>query len=252
MTTDTTQRFSDRVANYVRYRPSYPLGVIDLLKRDVGLHAGSVIADIGSGSGISAKLLLGAGCEVYAVEPNREMREAAEYWLRGHAHFHSIEGTAEATTLPDQSVDGIVAAQAFHWFDQSKTRIEFNRILKPEGFVVLLWNARHLDTTPFLRGYEALVQTYATDYGTVRHENFEGAPLKGFFNDGMFTEHTLPNAQHFDFEGLQGRLMSCSYAPAESNPHHAPMVAELRRLFDECQSEGRVSFEYDTRVYVGR
>ena len=252
MSTDSTQRFSDRVANYVRYRPSYPPGVIDLLKREVGLHANSVIADIGSGTGISAELLLSAGCEVHAVEPNREMREAAEHLLRGHTRFHSISGTAEATTLPDHSVDMIVAAQAFHWFDQSKTRIEFSRILKPEGFVVLLWNARHLDTTPFLRGYEKLVQTYATDYSTVRHENIEGTPLKGFFKHGEFTEHTLPNAQQFDFEGLQGRLLSCSYAPAESDPRHAPMIADLRRLFDECQREGRVSFEYDTRVYVGR
>lgn len=252
MSIASTQRFSDRVANYVRCRPGYPPGVIHLLNREVGLHAGSVIADIGSGTGVSAELLLGSGCEVHAVEPNREMREAAERLLKSQARFHSIDGTAEATTLPDQSVDGIVAAQAFHWFDQAKTRLEFNRILKPEGFVVLLWNARHLDTTPFLRGYEALVQTYATDYGTVRHENIEGAPLKGFFKGGVFTEHTLPNAQHFDFEGLQGRLMSCSYAPAESDLRHAPMMAELRRLFDECQSEGSVSFEYDTRVYVGR
>lgn len=252
MTTDATQRFSDRVANYVRYRPSYPPGVIDLLKREVGLHAGSVIADIGSGTGISTQLMLSAGCKVHAVEPNSEMREAAEHRLQSHAGFHSFDGTAEATTLRDHSVDGIVAAQAFHWFDQSKTRIEFNRILKPDGFVVLLWNARHLDTTPFLRGYEALVQTYATDYGTVRHENVEGAPLKGFFKGGEFAEHTLPNAQHFDFEGLQGRLMSCSYAPAERNPRHAPMMAELRRLFDECECDGHVSFEYVTRVYVGR
>lgn len=252
MSIDSTQRFSDRVVNYVRYRPSYPPGVIDLLKREVGLQAGSVVADIGSGTGISAELLLGAGCEVHAVEPNREMREAAEKLLQSHAGFHSIDGTAEATTLPDQSVGVIVAAQAFHWFDQAKTRIEFSRLLKPDGFVVLLWNARHLDATPFLRGYEALVQTYATDYSTVRHENIEGTPLKGFFKGGVFTEHTLPNAQHFDFEGLQGRLMSCSYAPAENDPRHAPMMADLRRLFDECQSEGRVSFEYDTRVYVGR
>lgn len=252
MSTDSTQRFSDRVANYVRYRPSYPQGVIDLLKREVGLHAGSVIADIGSGTGISAELLLGVGCEVYAVEPNREMREAAEHSLQNQARFHSIDGTAEATTLADHSVDVIVAAQAFHWFEQAKTRIEFSRLLKPDGFVVLLWNARHLDATPFLRGYEALVQTYATDYGTVRHENIEGTPLKGFFQGGEYAEHTLPNAQHFNFEGLQGRLMSCSYAPAESDLRHAPMMAELRRLFDECQSEGSVSFEYDTRVYVGR
>lgn len=252
MSIASTQRFSDRVANYVRYRPSYPPGVIDLLKREVGLQAGSVVADIGSGTGISAELLLGAGCEVHAVEPNREMREAAEKLLQSHAGFHSIDGTAEATTLPDQSVGVIVAAQAFHWFDQAKTRIEFSRLLKPDGFVVLLWNARHLDATPFLRGYEALVQTYATDYSTVRHENIEGTPLKGFFKGGVFTEHTLPNAQHFDFEGLQGRLMSCSYAPAENDPRHAPMMADLRRLFDECQSDGRVSFEYDTRVYVGR
>ena len=127
------------------------------MKREVGLHPGSVIADIGSGTGISTQLLLSAGCEVYAVEPNREMREAAERILQGQAGFHSVDGTAEATTLPNQSVDLIVAAQAFHWFAPLPTRAEFDRILKPDGHVVLMWNARHLDSTPFLRGYEALV-----------------------------------------------------------------------------------------------
>jgi SAM-dependent methyltransferase len=245
-------RFSDRVANYVRYRPTYPPAVIDSLRREVGLTSSSVIADIGSGTGISAELFLREGCTVFGVEPNKEMREAAERLFAEHASFRSVNGTAEATTLADHSVDGIIAAQAFHWFKPAPTRAEFTRILKPDGWVALMWNERKLDTTPFLRAYEALLMGHGTDYAKVRHENIGAQELSAFFVGGSFVTHSFPNEQRFDYEGLKGRLLSSSYAPAEGQPGHEPMIAELAEIFERHQVNGSVCFEYDTRVHVGR
>ena len=157
------QRFSDRVENYVRYRPSYPQEIIPLLQRETGLIPQHVIADVGSGTGISAELFLRAGSVVHAVEPNREMRAAAERLLAHFPNFHSVDGTAQATTLPDHGVDFIVAAQAFHWFNTPETRAEFSRILKPGGHIVLIWNERRLDSTPFLQAFEQLLLRHLAD-----------------------------------------------------------------------------------------
>jgi SAM-dependent methyltransferase len=146
----------------------------------------------------------------------------------------------------------ILSAQAFHWFDRERARAEFSRILKSPGFIALVWNVRKTDATPFLRDYEMLLQKFATDYMQVRHENVDESALRGFFLDGQLAKHTLPNVQHFDFDGLRGRLLSSSYAPAEGHPSHAPMLAELRRIFDLHQRHGKVSFLYDTEIVIGK
>lgn len=245
-------RFSNRVADYVRYRPSYPPGMMRILNESAGLCLESRVADIGSGTGISSALLLDAGCEVFAVEPNADMRHAAEAQLDGSPRFHSIAAPAEATTLPDNSLDLVFAAQAFHWFDVPKARAEFSRILKPGGHIALVWNVRQTDSTPFLRDYEALLKTYATDYAQVRHENVNDAVLRDFFVAGSYQKHSLPNAQQFDFEGLRGRLLSSSYAPAAGQPGHEEMLAELRRIFDAHQKDGMVEILYDTEIHLGR
>ncbi|WP_146849313.1 class I SAM-dependent methyltransferase [Brevifollis gellanilyticus] len=245
-----TQRFSDRVENYVRFRPGYPQEIVTLLRENYGLTGDAVIADLGSGTGISTALFLEAGCTVHAVEPNREMREAAERLLHHHAKFHSVAGSAEATTLPDHCADFVVAAQAFHWFDAKAVRQECDRILKPGGWVVLIWNERQLDATPFLRAYETLLLQFSSDYATVRHENIDTTKLAQFFK-GPHVTHTFANAQHFDFAGLKGRLLSSSYAPAAGDLRHEPMLAELQQIFDDHHEDGRVTFSYDTKVHVG-
>src|SRR5437879_9326158 len=167
---NATSRFSDRVENYVRYRPGYPPQALETLKAECGLSADYVIADIASGTGIWTRLLLENGNRVFGVEPNAEMRTAGERLLAGFSRFTSIKGTAESTTLPDRSVDLVTAAQAAHWFDRPRARREFLRILKPGGWLVLLWNERRTDSRPFLRDYEQLLLTYGTDYQEVRHE----------------------------------------------------------------------------------
>src|SRR5581483_7378611 len=246
---DSTQRFSSRVADYVRYRPSYPKEVIDTLERECGLTRDSVIADVASGTGIFAKLLLKHGNPVYAVEPNPDMRQAGEEFLKAYPKFRSVNGTAEATTLPDVSVDFVTAAQAGHWFDIPKARKEFARILKPGGWLVLLWNERRIDSTPFLRDYEQLLLKYGTDYQQVRHEH---TVVGGFFEPHPFQERTFDLRQEFDYAGAEGRLLSSSYAPGPEHKDHAPMLRELRSIFDRHQQNGQVAFEYTTRLYFGK
>jgi SAM-dependent methyltransferase len=178
------------------------------------------------------------------------MRAAAEVFLADQPRFHSIDGSAQTTNLPDQGVDVIAAAQAFHWFDPERTRSEFDRILRPDGHVVLIWNERRLNSTPFLRDYEALLIRFGTDYAVVRHENIHSESLGRFFK-GAFTTHEFPNSQHFDFDSLKGRLLSSSYAPGPGHPDHEPMLAELRRVYETHQTAGIVSFYYITRVHIG-
>ena len=249
---DPTKRFSSRVENYVRFRPGYPPEVLGLLRDDCGLTNEATVADIGSGTGKLAELFLANGNRVFGVEPNREMRAAGERLLRPFPRFTSIDGTAEATTLPGHSADFISAGQAFHWFDAEECRAEFSRILKPGGWVVIVWNDRHVDSTPFLAAYEELLRACSTDYENVNHRRFnDGVAITQFFR-GQPRRENFPNAQRFDFDGLQGRLLSSSYAPEAGQPRHDEMLAALKNIFDAHQKDGQVVFEYETRVYCGR
>ena len=248
---NATSRFSGRVENYIRYRPSYPPEVLNALQTECGLRSAHVIADIASGTGIWTRLLLKRGNPVFGVEPNAEMREAGERLLAEFPDFTSVAGTAEATTLADQSVDFVTAAQAAHWFDRARSRQEFARILKPGGWLVLMWNERLTDSTPFLRDYENLLLTFGTDYQDVRHERTTEV-VNEFFDPAPFQERAFPMFQEFDYAGLEGRLLSSSYVPGPGSPKHAPMLDALRTIFNGHAGNNRVAFEYTTRVYFGR
>jgi SAM-dependent methyltransferase len=208
-----------------------------------------VVADIGTGTGILTEMLLQHGNPVFAVEPNREMREAAEHQLRHHPGFHSIDARAEATTLPAASIDLITASQAFHWFKPDEARQEFLRILKPGGWVALIWNERHGGADPFLEAYDELLVKYATGYTGSGHHHVEG--ITPFFGPAGFREATFPNWQTLDFEGLKGRLLSSSYAPEPGHPQHLPMLEALDAIFRQHQSGGKVTFKYDTLLFHG-
>lgn len=249
--TSPTQRFSNRVENYIRYRPGYPGAVIDTLVRECGLTTKSVVADIGSGTGILSELFLKHGNPVFGVEPNREMREAGERLLKRYPNFTSINGTAETTTLADRSVDFVTAGQAFHWFDRSQAHQEFTRILKPNGWVVLIWNDRHIDTSRFLCAYEELLHRYGTDFEAVAHRNVNATAIAAFFAPQVPTPRTFHNHQVFDFDCLRGRLLSSSYAPESGHPNHLPMLDALHAIFDKHQTDGQVEFTYTTVVYFG-
>jgi SAM-dependent methyltransferase len=248
---NATSRFSDRVENYIRYRPGYPREVLRALQAECGLSPNAVVADIASGTGIWSRLLLENGNRVFGVEPNAEMREAGERLLAAFPNFTSVAGSAEATTLPDHCADFVTAAQAAHWFDRAGARGEFLRILKPGGWLVLLWNERHTDSTPFLRDYEQLLLTYGTDYDEVRHERTTSA-VNEFFGPAPFEERAFSMRQEFDYPGLEGRLLSSSYAPGSGHPQHAPMLRELKRIFELHKVQQRVEFDYTTRVFFGR
>ena len=249
---DPKLRFSRRVENYIRYRPTYPEAIIEVLREDCRLTGDSVIADIGSGTGILAELFLRNGNLVFGVEPNGPMREAGERLLRQYPRFRSVAGTAESTTLEDRSVDFVTAGQAFHWFDRERARGEFLRILKPEGWVVLIWNDRRTRSTPFLRAYERLLLTDGPDYEVVNHVQVDEVVLAAFFESTGFKTKVFDNEQVFDYEGLEGRLLSSSYIPEAGHPRHTAMLDELRAIFAAHEENGRVTVEYDTRMYYGR
>ncbi|MBN9500459.1 MAG: methyltransferase [Armatimonadetes bacterium 55-13] len=249
---DPTKRFSNRVENYVKFRPSYPSEVIDLLKRECGLGPGRNVADVGSGTGILTKLLLQTGANVFAVEPNREMRVAGEAHCAGMPGFRSIAASAEDTTLPDASMNIVIAGQAFHWFNAEQSRDEFSRILLPRGWVVLIWNDRHVDTTPFLRAYEEILAKYGTDYADVKHRGHKIQGHDAFFGSGQYKMATFPNEQMFDWESFLGRVLSSSYVPQEGHPSFESMLTELRAIYTKYQESDRVKFTYTTEVFYGQ
>ena len=250
--TNPKGRFSSRVENYVKYRPGYPPEVVALLAGECGLTPLSVVADIGSGPGNLSELFLREGCRVYGVEPNPGMREAGERLLSRYENFESVGASAEATTLEDGSVDFVIAGQAFHWFEPEATRREFARILRPRGWVAIIWNDRRTGGSAFLEAYERLLNTRGTDYKEVSHKYADENVLRPFFAPGVMRLKVFANEQRFDFEGLKGRLLSSSYTPEPGHPNHLPMLEELAAIFDAHSTDGRVVFEYETKVFYGR
>jgi SAM-dependent methyltransferase len=245
-----TTRFSARAELYVKYRPGYPAGVVEALSLEAGLSAASVVADIGAGTGISTRLLAPHVSRVYAVEPNAEMRAEAE--REQPSNVVSVNGTAEATTLPNASVDFVVAATAFHWFSVPEARVEFRRILKASSrLVVLMWNMRKRGGSALGEAYNKLLVEFGTDYKPALMSERWNAPAEEFFGAGKFEHRTIPNHQDFDFEGLKGRLLSASYAPLAGHEKHAPMIARLREIYEACEVDGVVRFDYDTQLYWG-
>jgi ubiquinone/menaquinone biosynthesis C-methylase UbiE len=247
-----TQRFSGRVDNYIKYRPSYPQQLLNILIDDCGLTRESIIADVGSGTGILTKFFLENKNTVFAVEPNKEMRQAAEQLLHTFPDFKSINGTAESTTLKSNSIDFITAGQAFHWFKRDNAKAEFIRILRPSGWVVLIWNERLSEGSEFLSAYENLLRKYAPEYGQVNHKNVSAKEIETFFKPMSCKEMHLPNFQKFDYTGLEGRLLSSSYAPTAGMPEHTNMITALKEIFERCNQNGQVVFEYTARIYYGR
>ena len=248
-----TQRFSDRVADYVRYRPGYPRDIVTTLAAECGLTPASVIADIGCGPGNLARIFLDNGNRVIGVEPNGPMRAAGVREMAwAGARFEAVDGTAENTGLAPNSADFITAGQAFHWFEPDKARTEFLRILRPGGgWCALVWNEHHR-ASAFLDAYDGLLRRYGTDYAEVRGKRNAAKDVERFFAPQTVERREFTYRQHFDYEGLRGRLESSSYAPRPGQAAYAPMMAELRELFGRSAADGRVAFEYETFLYYGR
>jgi SAM-dependent methyltransferase len=250
MATNSTTRFSNRVEDYVKYRPGYPKDILNYLSTGFGLSSKKIIADIGSGTGISTEMFLAEGYTVFAVEPNKEMRDKATELLGHYALYHEVDGTAEATTLEDNSVDAIIAGQAFHWFQPGQTRLEFSRILKKDGIVVLIWNER-LTASEFEVKYDELIIKHGKDYVQVDHRNISTGRIEAFFNPSPFEYKVFANKQVFDFDGLKGRLLSSSYMPSANEEGYNEMIEDLQVLFNQYQEGGWITINYDTKVYTG-
>lgn len=252
---DSVRRFDDRVGPYVRARPGYPAAVVALLERQ-GLPPGATLADIGSGTGKLSEVFVAAGHHVIGIEPNDEMRAAAQQQLGGQGRFRQQPGRAEGTGLPDASVDAIVAGQAFHWFEPVATRREWVRILRPRGLVALIWNDRRLVGCPLLADYDALLAAHCSEYGAALRRSPAEPALAAFFAPGAMSVARFDNSQRLDWEGYRQRALSASYVPREG-PAHEAFFAALRESFQrhaQAGPTGRLEADllYDTRVFWGR
>ena len=252
MTIDPKARFSRRAVYYSKFRPRYPEAIHRFMELELGLTRESIVADVGSGTGILSELFLKQGNTVFAVEPNQEMRITAERLLSKYSNFRSVEGSAEDTTLPSASVDFVMAGQAFHWFNPIQSKVEFARILKPKGWVLLIWNVRQVSTR-FMQEYEALLNEFASRHAFTSRTTTERIGSEGLRNFlGQYNEKRFENSQVFDFEGLKGRLLSASYVPLPGEEGYDGMLAELRRIFNSYRKNGTVTFEYETEVYYSQ
>lgn len=237
---------------YSKYRPSYPLNFVDYLFTDVGMSQSSIIADVGSGTGILTRQLLEKGSNVYGIEPNADMRVIAETNLNNFPGFTSVSGSAENTTIDDNSVDYITVAQAFHWFDREKFKKECQRILKPEGKVILVWNTRDNENELVIENYE-VNRKYCPNfkgfsdgmYGKTNNDDFSD-----FFN-GEYETKVFLNNLIFDMDGFIGRNLSASYALKSNDAQYNDYVNELKKIYEKYSNNGQLIMPNLTRSYVG-
>jgi ubiquinone/menaquinone biosynthesis C-methylase UbiE len=247
---DSVGRFSDRVENYVKYRPHYPKEIINFLNDECGFNKNKIVADIGSGPGISCENFIASGNTVYAVEPNDDMRLAAEEIFSGSKNFISISGSAEATTLNSNSIDLILAGQAFHWFDKENCKTEFRRILKNDGYTILMWNEK-TSSNDFMKAYYDLIKKYGTDYEKINHANVNDEIIGIFYSPSVFKKKYFRHKHKLEYKGLEGRLLSSSYIPLKGENFNE-MIAELKDIFERYNLKGIVDMEYETILYYGK
>lgn len=252
-------RFDGRVKDYLRARPGYPRQVLDVIRAAMGepepktlsdWRLSWTVADMGAGTGLMSVPFLEAGCTVYGVEPNDEMRAVAARTLARFGCFSPCAGRAEDSGLDTASVDLVVAGQAFHWFDVTAAVAEWRRILRATGRVALVWNRRRATGTAFLVAYETFLRSWGQDYEVVSSTYEDAASLAAVFK-GVPEPILLPHTQRLDREGLRARLRSCSYLPDVGHPDHEPMIRAASGLFDAHQMNGFVHLLYDAVVYAG-
>jgi SAM-dependent methyltransferase len=250
MRMNNSERFTNRVNYYAKYRPSYPEGYLDYLVKEVGFNRESVVADIGAGTGILSKLLAPRVKAVFAVEPNSGMRLAAAEYCKNTPNAAVINGSAEATTLPASSVDFITAAQSFHWFNLEQARQEFRRILKPGGKVALVWNVRDT-TSPFGKEYENLLKYFCTDYHSSGGGSTENLAYRLLFKNAEYDNHVFPNDRRVDLETLLGYALSTSYAPIRGDANYPAFIKSLKEIYERFAESGGLLLSMTTQSYVG-
>jgi len=243
------ERFSRVTDDYTKYRPGYPEGIVGVLTNEYALSVSSVIADIGSGTGKLSKLFLDNGNTLYAVEPNLQMRQSAESIFGENSKFISINGSAENSMLQNNLADFVVCGQAFHWFHVDKALIEFERILKKNGIVALIWNKRD-DSRKMMAEYKKLIKKYCPERKKIGNPNFTKKDMDRIFKPHPVKYYTFGYYQILDFEELAGRLRSSSYSPPVESVLYNQLMLKLKVLFDEYQQDGKIRFNYKTEMFV--
>ena len=245
-------RFCGLSETYHKYRPHYPAHIVETLIEEAGLTKNSVIADIGSGTGLSCLPFLDNGNLVYGIEPNPEMRKIAGESLKNYPNFLQLPGTAENPGLPSSSIDFIFAGQALHWFDLQKCKKPLKEVAKKGGWFVIVWQERNV-STDFMEELEQMINEYSIDYNKVDHKNIDTKKLKSFFHPHSFEEKVFPYEQEFDLEGLKGRLLSCSYLPFNADkPGYDQMIKKIEEIFEKHKQDGKVTIPYHCKMYYGK
>jgi len=247
-----TGRFSGRVEAYRRYRSRYPPEIIPLLREKCGLTPESVVADIGAGTGMLSELFLENGNRVFAVEPNAEMRAACEELTSKFPELTCIDGTAEHTHLADHSVDLIAVGRAFHWFDHDKCRPEFQRILRPGGWVVLAGLGPRRRKEAVSQDYQAILREYGIDYSRLHDRYNVNEAVKRFFEGGTLEEAQFPGWEELTYEGLEGHTLSLSVTPKPDHPGFPAMQAALKSYFEKYQHDGKMRLPVKCHIHMGQ
>ncbi|MBN1881372.1 MAG: class I SAM-dependent methyltransferase [Deltaproteobacteria bacterium] len=251
MMTDAIHRFDERSEEYDRFRPSYPVEMMNFLRVEVGLDASHVVVDVGAGTGKLTEILLQNENRAYAVEPNDRMRVIAERNLSRYKKYISVKGTAEEMNVPDHAADFVFAAQAFHWFDVRRARQEFRRILRGGGMVVLIWNVRNTHGSDFLTAYNEILRTYSSGYAAHERDKIDDEKIGSLYGSRKYKTAYFPYSQTLSEDGLVERILSNTYAPSPDDDNYEEMLDAVRALFGELNKDGKVYIEYTTNVVYG-
>ncbi|MFW5437638.1 class I SAM-dependent methyltransferase [Paenibacillus apiarius] len=249
---ETTNKFTGKADTYSKYRPNYPQEYMNYLISSNQLNSNHNIADIGSGTGIFTQQLLDRNFKVFAVEPNRDMRTIAEKALSSYANFISIPGTAEHTGIPSSSVDLVTVAQAFHWFDKDRFKMECQRILKPNSNAALVWNSR--DTSSLFVHENAEICKKLCSGFKGFSGGIDASPdiYKDFFKDGNYEYKEFRHDLEFNMEGFIGRNLSASYAPKPTDTNYNPFIEAVTELFIKYSRDNMIVIPNITRSYIGK
>lgn len=250
MSRDSVSRFSRKAALYDRFRPHYPPELVAFLKASIAPDPGKTVADIAAGTGIFTEQIAQWGNPVFVVEPNRAMSRLARRRLSGFKNCVFVNGTAESTRLPSQSIDLIVSAQAFHWFDLTKTKAEFQRIGRHNLLVAVVWNLRNTDSS-FEQAYESLILAYGMDYLSLSQRRMDTEEVLSFFAPDSPEYRIFEHADFLTLEQLHGRILSYSFMPGETSPVYEELLEEITAMFNRYQKDGKVQLSYKTRLFIG-
>ncbi|MEE1013816.1 MAG: class I SAM-dependent methyltransferase [Clostridia bacterium] len=245
---NNTKRFDGKGEIYAKARPKYATELFEYMKSELNIPQGSVFADIGSGTGIFTEQLLEKGYRVYAVEPNEDMRKQAEAKLSNNNFFVSVNGTDSNTNIADNSVDYISIAQAFHWFDADAFRKECNRILKPNGKIMIVYNSRDIDAA-CTKALAELRSEYNSEFHGFSN-GISDEKCKAFFN-GNCDVFRMDNSQSYDKQGYVNRVLSSSYSLCEGDEKYEEYLKEINQIFDKYSVDGLLTVPTYTVAYIG-